>query len=44
MKLEQERINRAREQRDKALKELEDVRGERWIWLAVGFVLGWILF
>ena len=44
MKPDQERINRAREQRDKALNELEDARGERWIWLAVGFVLGWILF
>ena len=44
MNLEQEQLKRAREQRDEALKELEDVRGERWIWLAAGFVLGWILF
>lgn len=44
MNLEQEQLKRAQEQRDEALNGLEDARRERWIWLAAGFVLGWILF
>lgn len=35
---------RLREQRDEALYELEGLRYERWIWLAVGFFLGSVLF
>ena len=35
---------RLREQRDEALYDLEMMRGERWIWLAVGFFVGWAFF
>lgn len=37
-------LERLREQRDEALHDLEMMRGERWIWLAVGFFLGWAFF
>lgn len=40
-------LERLREQRDEALYDLEMMRGERWIWLGVGFFIGnvqWVFF
>ena len=37
-------LERLREQRDEALHDLEMMRGERWIWLGVGFFFGWVFF
>lgn len=40
-------LKRLREQRDEALYDLEMMRGERWIWLGVGFFIGnvqWVFF